>query len=1696
MNKIYKVVWSKVKHCYVVTSELAKRQTKGCGARSLRMATVSLGVAASLLCTGAVLPIFGESVAEAGSVGYENKLFMGDGLEWNGSTTAVTITADTIDTINNNINADPRKHAYGNITYTYGSEKFNAIAERDVVSFKVVDGQLIECHDAPITVIQQYPSAMDGYDTNKDVSGYSITINNTSDKLLYAVYGGYSKEGNVSSNSATITNGTITDSVYGGYTNGGKVSNNTVNLNGGTVHKVYGGYTTGGAAETNHVVMNGGVVGITTTGGKTVLSGGQLYGAYSYNSSGNSGNVTGNTVTINEGIVMSDIYGGSTKAEGTGNQSGVATKNIVTINDGTLAGRDIYGGYSGAQYKTSGNVEGNQVIIKGGVLKSASVTINGTNLNTDGVRYIYGGYTYGYDKDTDTNASGIAKDNVVTISGGALRSDVKVTGGESNANNAEHNMVNIESTFTGMVGEVTGGEAGGNGTAKKNEVTISGGTVRDSNDSGVHVFGGKASTGSAIENKVTINKNATVNSHVDGGYTTAGTAENNEVTIDGGNVNGVVNGGSISYEGDTTPGAVTGNTVTIKNGSKVGFQNASGIYGGYVAGGRSYGDLANAGDVTGNKVFIMGGEVYDVYGGLSELGTVTLGSKTLNSGDVTKNEVEISGGTVSGRVYGGWTNNGTAGGDTANDGNKVTIGSGTVEGTVYGGYSKSGDAKYNSVSISGNGQVNNTVYGGYSEKGAATGNTISIEGGTVKASVWGGQGTSSSGNKITMSGGIFSGLLMIGGMSTSGSGDGNTVTISGGTFSGSNSIVQGGIGNPGSLNNTVNLTGTVTGLENVGLFGGGDSDKYSGNDLHVGGTKDGTVTGVWQGKTGDTVNNKVKTIARFDKVVLHSVKWDKDVAALEATTVENVKTLDIKDLKFDKTPANGESMALLKSGSNLSAITLTYEGGANKTITPAGIIVKDGSGEQTEATGVNGVKLTTKGGSEKVSLPDVNTILYSFEAGKVKGITFGIFDLSKEARDLGGSVFEEGNTVDAADLSFADTASILKKNDSVTLVSNASGMATAVANNTGKTIAIKDYEDAQKIKYTATATGDVTSDGTAVKYTVSSVTLNSVDLGGWAGTTAAVPESWTAGDKSVTVNNADAITVTPTATQAILTAGSGMFADVNVAKEVAFDPVAQNGVTLSGTQTNVIKTTQTNVANDTIMYEIGKKKDVKSVVIATVAWDGDALDGSSEDYNYAGASVDHSGFAVSNPEKVEADTAMTLLKANDTLQNMAAETKQASYSYTPVTGVTVEGNITGTLKSSGGAVTYTPTANQASKLTFGSVEWKDSGALLTRPANVVFDGAKVVTTNIKFTNIDSQVADQTMTLVHKFDGTPSAIEGDHYMVGSGRMGEGAAEMNGNDLIFRTKTGTAPTEATHETVMAMEAGTAVVAAGREYVDSAVEGLGLISNMAPDGTSTFASMGGGVGRYKTGSHVDTHTWSAVVAVGSKREHKKGSLEWGVFAEYGRGNYTLHDDNGGRGDGDTHYAGGGLLAKWTNKHDVYAEASVRMGRMSDSASNMLTDRLGNSYGYDVHANYVGGHVGFGKIYKVQKTKDLDVYGKFFYTRRNGVDFDAGGNHYSLDSVNSSLLRVGARYGSNDRKWNWYGGLAYEYEFGGESKGTVDGLAIRSASIKGASVRGEIGMRMEATKTNPWKVDIGIFGYGGKHRGFGGSVNVAYMF
>ena len=2038
MNKIYKVVWSKVKHCYVVTSELAKRQTKGCGARSLRTATVSLGMAAALLCTGAVLPVFGESVAEAKTTTTKqgNKIINATvdfttAYNFQYPEEAVTIGATEINAVTNAYGV------FGNVAQRMGKKT------TDSVSFKVVDGQLIEVHNVTMSYVvddkNPYQRVLAGHPFN-----FSNYINRTDGNFLIAtdaeiddaIKNSDGAKADVSGYTVTMTGGSLQE-VTGGLSNGGKVSNNTVNLDGGTAYKVYGGYTVGGAAETNHVVLNGGIAGVSGT----IVSGGELYGAYSYNDSGNSGNVTGNTVTVDKsGIVMAPVYGGSTQAEGTGNKSGDATENIVTINCGTLSG-NIYGGYSDAQYKTSGNVEGNQVIIKSGVLKSAPVTINGTNYNTVGVGNICGGYTSGYDKDTDTNASGIAKDNEVTISGGTLRDDVRVIGGHSNGNHAEHNTVTITNAYTGTVGTVIGGEA--QLAATKNEVAINGGTAKG-NVLGALSYAGMAGGDSAAAGNKAAVDSVVVEGNLIGGWSYTGASNYNTVTVKGStskigdatnnNVAPVIGGlsgyfgASISSDAPNS-GDAKNNTVTIENGNIDGS-----IYGGASITHTS----KTSGDVTGNKVQINGGKVLSsVYGGYNHSGSA---DKTASN-----NEVTMDGGSAD-EVYGGWSLLGKAAQNT------VTLNSGAEAGKVYGGWGGA-TAEKNEVIING-GTVRSVVFGGggaitYNSTATgvetATGNTVTVKDGTVK-NVTGGSGIDSAENNtviIEKTGKVSN--TIVGGDSATGNIKNNTITIKGGTIGNLVYAAQYAKGSKGTItDNVINLTGNVTLGTYVHLRGYEDYNRssdeapnHSGNNLHVGGIKGGAV-GVWQGRNSEgTVTNTVVSVAKFDTIVYHSVKWDENVAALAATQyVENIGAIDINDLTFDSASATG-TMSLLKAtgdGADLSTIKLNYSGGTGVAITTDGVEI--GGGAPTPDDGVNGVKLTSTSSDKVLLASDKKAINYSKGATTVSAITFGEFDIdaANAARDLTGCSFATGNTVDADGLTFKDTTKALKKNNSITLVSKATGITTTVDNGTGKTIGIN-YTDDQKIAFTAKATGDVTSAGGAVKYTVGSVAVNNIDvtkwdgtpstvtaswdtknaevktsgisvtgmnpgdtktiltaasgsdfssvtldvgawqkggditdkavngveiagettgggvkvsddktqlvyqqdkknvtgitlgafdasqaarsfgsgddlrsatinaggfsisnldatkssvvvldatnavagsdgatlkefatqnvgdalpfqekiddtvltfsgthqdaleqndaktqivykvgnknvtdvkfdgdvawsdsayytndaaqykfngatnvdaeklkvtgetskalktgdamtllsttgmkanivrdqsdankaaskvavnykddkgvafkaeakgevkaeaaavkysinevkltevnLSAWTGSESSVPDTWMAEDKSVTVNHADAITVSPSSTQTILTAGSGMFKDVNVPlKAVAFDPVTQNGVTLEGTQTNSIKTTQTKVANDTITYEVGKK-DVKTISIGSIKWKGATLNGSSEEYNYENAAYNTGGFAVSNLEDVEAAKTMTLLEANETLKEMAEETKTFAYpdSYEPAPGVIMKGEISGKLSKSGNNIVFTATENKATALTFGKVEWTGDTPLLdhkTTLKNVSFNGATVDTSNIDFYKEMYIEADQTTTLVSNF-GEEAKItpESTKYMVGTAFEGESETKLEGRNLILRTKTAAGVSEQTHKAVMAVDANMALLATGNEYAGQVLTGLGDPANAGRDGVSTAAAIGGGWNRYNTGSHVNVNSWNAAVGIGAKRDLKNGSLEYGVFGEYGKGNYKLHSEVGSS-DGDAHYAGGGLLAKWTNKHDVYTEASFRFGRMSDSANDLLRDGAGNAYGYDVHANYFGAHAGIGKIFRYKGGKSLDVYGKYFYTKRDGVEFDAK-QHYNLDSVKSSLLRIGARYGTTDKKWNWYGGLAYEYEFDGDAKGTVNNTtAIRSASIKGSSVRGEIGMRMEATKTNPWQMDISLYGYGGKHRGFGGNVNVAYMF
>ena len=116
----------------------------------------------------------------------------------------------------------------------------------------------------------------------------------------------------------------------------------------------------------------------------------------------------------------------------------------------------------------------------------------------------------------------------------------------------------------------------------------------------------------------------------------------------------------------------------------------------------------------------------------------------------------------------------------------------------------------------------------------------------------------------------------------------------------------------------------------------------------------------------------------------------------------------------------------------------------------------------------------------------------------------------------------------------------------------------------------------------------------------------------------------------------------------------------------------------------------------------------------------------------------------------------------------------------------------------------------------------------------------------------------------------------------------------------------------------------------------------------------------------------------------------------------------------------------------------------------------------------------------------------------------FTADGVRYRLDSMDSDIMRIGARFNHRKKLDDFYAGLAWDYEFDGKGRGSVSTpfgssllrAPIEETDIGGSSIMAEIGWKREATKENPWDIDLTLTGYAGEHGGISGRVYVGYHF
>ena len=281
-----------------------------------------------------------------------------------------------------------------------------------------------------------------------------------------------------------------------------------------------------------------------------------------------------------------------------------------------------------------------------------------------------------------------------------------------------------------------------------------------------------------------------------------------------------------------------------------------------------FGGIGDTSPVTYNTVYISGGRVSNVYGGLAAGSGV----------NVYRNTVDISNATVVNSVYGGRI---ILGSNTWAEQNSVNIRAGSIiSNNVYGAYSAVTGSylQENSLKIYG-GEIRGAIISGayaFISGVDVRGNSVSISGGTIRnANIYGGRGQSAlantseiTNNTVTISGGDIdigkTGYGIYGGQNITGNGalvQGNRVTITGGNV---NADIYGGYnaGNGVTSRNLVNISGgSITGdiygaysasgtatentvtiggtaiLQNSDLFGGyvnsGSGDAFTDNTLNL-----------------------------------------------------------------------------------------------------------------------------------------------------------------------------------------------------------------------------------------------------------------------------------------------------------------------------------------------------------------------------------------------------------------------------------------------------------------------------------------------------------------------------------------------------------------------------------------------------------------------------------------------------------------------------------------------------------------------------------------------------------------------------------------------------------------------------------------------------------------------------------------------
>lgn len=261
---------------------------------------------------------------------------------------------------------------------------------------------------------------------------------------------------------------------------------------------------------------------------------------------------------------------------------------------------------------------------------------------------------------------------------------------------------------------------------------------------------------------------------------------------------------------------------------------------------------------------------------------------------------------------------------------------------------------------------------------------------------------------------------------------------------------------------------------------------------------------------------------------------------------------------------------------------------------------------------------------------------------------------------------------------------------------------------------------------------------------------------------------------------------------------------------------------------------------------------------------------------------------------------------------------------------------------------------------------------------------------------------------------------------------------------------------------------------------------------------------VGKTEYDYKVQLKTQSLSIATGIARHFDSHYLHTvlGLFYEQGKNTFNTEqtiDSVIYRGQGDSHYAGGGILLHSNILNSAWGfESSLSLGKLQSHYQNKDMRLSNGQYpNYENHDDYINVHLGVDYKLPLAHFLEAQLALKVLYSKISGDELSIASDKFKIEPIHSLRARPSLRINYLvNTQLTLHTGLAFVREFSAKSTGSVYDQELPETSLIGNNRLLEAGLQVQPLSRLPLLLNLDIQGLRDFRQGVNASLSVQYRF